>query len=273
MKFFEHQPKFPLNCYVDKILYLEGNNKGAGLPKINMSLVFNLHDSFKLYANKEFTEFTHYQKYWIAGFQTKPSFVESYGESKMIVVQFKTLGAFVFLNQPLHNFTNQYVTLDNIFRNEAEETWDQLKQAETVMEKILLTENFLYRKLLADKMPKEKLLIEIDKAIQENNYTTITSICRQFNISRKHLNFLFKESIGVSPKTLSTLYRFQNILKTISQAKPEKLTDFAHELEYFDQAHFNNDFKRFAGLNPTEYVKIVEAKPSLKIIPHFLPAV
>lgn len=273
MKFFEHQPKYPLSFYVDKLLYIEGNNKGAGLPKINMSLVFNLHDNFKLFTNQDFTDFIDYQKYWIAGFQTKPAFVESYGSSKMVVIQFKTLGAFVFLNQPLHYFTDNYVPLDDVFQNEAEETWSKLQEAQTLNEKILLTENFLYRKLLADKMPNERLLAEIDKVFQENNYTSISTICQQFNISRKHLNFLFKESIGVSPKTLSSLYRFQNILKTISKAKPEKLTDFAYELEYFDQAHFNNDFKRFAGLNPTEYVKLVETTPSLKLVPHFLPSV
>ncbi|MBK8414369.1 MAG: hypothetical protein IPL22_07550 [Bacteroidetes bacterium] len=45
----------------------------------------------------------------------------------------------------------------------------------------------------------------------------------------------------------------------------------AYELEYFDQAHFNNDFKRFTDLKPTEYVKLTEHIPSLKHVPHFIP--
>jgi hypothetical protein len=41
MFFHQHIPKFPLNNYVVKIIYVEENNKGAGLPKTAMSLIFN----------------------------------------------------------------------------------------------------------------------------------------------------------------------------------------------------------------------------------------
>lgn len=70
---------------------------------------------------------------------------------------------------------------------------------------------------------------------------------------------------------LSSLNRLQISLKKISSSKLQKLTDVAYELEYFDQAHFNNDFKRFTNLKPTEYVKLVEQIPTLKIVPHFIP--
>src|ERR1043166_9015220 len=108
MIFQRHLPAPPLGQYVDCIVYVEGKNKGTGIPKTAMSLVFNLNDSFKLFDDGQFGRFTDYKKYWVAGFQTQPSHVESYGESKMIVVQFRTLGARMFLPQPLHLFTNRY---------------------------------------------------------------------------------------------------------------------------------------------------------------------
>jgi AraC-like DNA-binding protein len=70
---------------------------------------------------------------------------------------------------------------------------------------------------------------------------------------------------------LSSLNRFQLILQTISKSKPDKLTTIAYDLDFFDQAHFNNNFKRFTGLKPNDYIKHVEVKPSFKIVPHFLP--
>ncbi|MBK6391172.1 MAG: hypothetical protein IPK94_06920 [Saprospiraceae bacterium] len=48
MVFRKYIPGAPLDQYVDCMVYVEGNNKGVGFPKIAMSLVFNLHDSFKL---------------------------------------------------------------------------------------------------------------------------------------------------------------------------------------------------------------------------------
>jgi AraC-like DNA-binding protein len=271
MIFHKHIPKAPLDNYVDCIVYIEGNNKGAGFPKTAMSLVFNLNDSFKLFTDRQFAHFTDYKKYWVAGLQTQPTYVESYGESKMIVIQFRTLGAYVFLNQPLRHFTNHYINLDCIFANEAEETWEQLNEAKTINEKFLIAENFLYRKLLTNKVPNVKLIASIDLLFKSNSPVSIAAICQQHNISRKHLNFLFREYLGISPKMLSSLNRFQLILQTISKSRPDKLTDIAYELDFFDQAHFSNNFKRFTGLKPNDYIKYVEIKPTLKIIPHFLP--
>jgi AraC-like DNA-binding protein len=272
MLFQKHIPGFPVSRYVDSILYLEGNNKGAGFPKTAMSLAFNLNDSFKLYTDDGFTQFEDYKKYWVAGFQTQPRYVESYGESKMLVIQFKTLGAHVFLDQPLKHFTDHYIALDCVFKNEAEETWEQLKEAETIEEKFLVAERFLHRKLLAGKIPHEKLISSMDLLIRNGENLSVKEICQKHRISRKHLNFLFKEYLGVSPKMLSSLYRFQEVLRMISQSRHDKLTDLAHELDFFDQSHFNNHFKRFTGIRPNDYIKNMEVKPTLKIIPHFLPA-
>jgi AraC-like DNA-binding protein len=271
MIFHKHIPKFPLDNYVDCIMYLEGNNKGTGFPKTAMSLVFNLNDSFKLFTDLTFTDFTNYKKHWVAGLQTQPTYVESYGESKMLVIQFKTLGAYAFLKQPLRYFTNNYITLDCIYKKEADEIWEQLQEAKTVNEKILLVENFLYRELLTRKMPNAKLISSINLLFEKRENNSIREICQQHNISRKHLNFLFQEYLGISPKMFSSLTRFQSILQTISNAKPDKLTSLAYELNFFDQAHFNNDFKRFTGIKPNQYIKNVELMPTLKIIPHFLP--
>ena len=271
MIFHKHIPKFPLDNYVDCIVYVEGNNKGVGFPKTAMSLVFNLNDSFKLYSDAAFTDYIDYKKHWVAGLQTKPTYVESYGESKMLVIQFKTTGAYAFLHQPLHDFTDKYINLDCVFNKDADEVWEQLNEAQTINEKILIAENFLLRNLLSKKIPNEKLLNATDSLFKNNENLSVHEICRQHGISRKHLNFLLKEYLGVSPKMISSLNRLQNVLHKISRSKPENLTTLAYELDYFDQAHFNNNFKRFTGLQPGEYLKNVVIKPSLKIIPHFLP--
>jgi AraC-like DNA-binding protein len=270
--YHKHIPSSPLNQYIDFILYLEGNNKGAALPKTAMSMVFNLDDSFKLFTDNSFTTFTDYKKYWIAGLQLKPSYVESYGESKMIVIQFKTIGAFLFLQSPLHHFTDDYVNLDDIFSTQAEETWEQLQEAETVKEKILLAENFLYRKLLSNKFPNEKLLTAVNYVLNQDNNLPVETICRKVGISRKHLNHLFKEYTGVTTKTMQSLHRFQGLLLKLSKHPEGGLTSLAYEMEYADMAHFSNNFKHLTGFHPTAYTKMVKEIPSLKIVPHWIPS-
>ena len=271
MVFRKYIPGAPLDQHVDCMVYVEGNNKGVGFPKIAMSLVFNLHDSFKLYNDSQFTRHIDYKKYWAAGIQTQPTYVESYGESKMIVVQFKTLGAYIFLNQPLRHFTNQYINLVDVFSWEAEHIWERLQESNTIREKFEITENFLFQRLINSKMPNEKLLASLGSLFNHQTPPSIQDICLQHRISRKHLSFLFQEYMGIAPKMLSSLNRFQGILQALSRSRPDKLGTLAYELDFFDQAHFNNNFKRFTGIKPNEYVKNLESIPSLRLIPHFLP--
>lgn len=271
MIYQKYIPQKPLDKYVESICYIEGNNKGTGLPKIAMSLVFNLEDSFKLFTDSTFKSHIDYKRHWVAGLQTQPTSVESYGVSKMFVVQFNALGAFAFLNDPLHYYTNSYITLDNIYKNEADETWERLQNAQSRREQFILVENFLRRRVLANKFPNQKLHTTIEVLFDKNTTPTIHHICKTLHISRKHLNNLSKEFTGVSPKTLSSLNRLQNTLKIISAYPNEKLTDIAYRLEYFDQAHFIHDFKKLTNLTPNEYASLVEKRQSMKIVPHFIP--
>lgn len=272
MVYHRHIPSTPLDQYVDFILYVEGNNKGAGLPKTAMSLVFNLNDNFKLFTDNSFTSFTDYKRYWIAGLQLKPTYVESYGISKMIVIQFKTIGAFLFLQKPLHEFTGNYVKLDNVFSQEAEYTWEQLQEAETIKEKILMTENFLYRKLLSKKFPNEKLLIAANYLLNHSENISVEAVCKKVGVSRKHLNNMFKEYTGISTKTMQSLHRFQNLLVKVSKNPNINLTSLAYEMDYSDISHFSNDFKNLTGIHPKAYLKLVKQTPSLQMVPHFIPA-
>jgi AraC-like DNA-binding protein len=267
----KHHPRGPLADFVESFVYVEGNNRGAGFPKTAMSLVFNLGDGFKLFHDSGFTEFTDYRKHWVAGLQTKPSYVESYGTSRMVVVQFRTLGASVFLQRPSVEFSDHYVPLDCVFGREADETWERLQEAATIADKFAVTSDFLLGKLTEKRLANRGLLREIDSRLSADGRVTVEAICKEHRISRKHLNYLFKDSAGVSPKTLASLHRFQKILKSITQSRPRRLTDFAQELDYFDQAHFNNDFKRFTRLNPSQYLKLAAAIPSMRAVPHFLP--
>ncbi|MGB4773410.1 MAG: helix-turn-helix domain-containing protein [Chitinophagaceae bacterium] len=272
MLFHKHIPSSPLNNYIDFILYLEGNNQGAGLPKTAMSMVFNLNDSFKLYSDHHFSSYTDYKKYWIAGLQLKPSYVESYGTSKMIVIQFKTIGAYLFLQHPLDIFTDTYTPLDNVYSKEAEETWEQLQEAKTIKEKILQAEVFLYKKLLKDRLPHEKLLVAANYLLNTSEFSSVEAVCKKTGVSRKHLNHLFKAYVGVSTKTMKSLHRFQYLLAEISKNPDLNLTSLAYEMDYSDMAHFSNDFKKLTGIYPTAYIKLVKENPSLKIVPHFIPA-
>lgn len=271
MLLYRHLPAAPLNNYVDSILHLTGNNRGTGLPKTAMSLVFNLGDGFRLFADDRFSSFTEHKRYWVAGLQTAPSRVESFGQSEMVVVQFKPVGAYAFLQQPLFRFSEQYIPLDAVWNRWAEDTWQRLKEAVTVTAKMEATERFLLQRLRSERTFNPVKLQTVTRLAERCRNGRIADVCREERLSRKHLAHLFAEQVGLPPKMWSSVCRLQTILQTISRHRPERLTSFAYDADYADQAHFNNDFKRFTGLKPTEYLRLAAAYPGLQKVPHFLP--
>lgn len=272
MKVKARNPTAPLNRYIDSIVYLEGNNKGAGLPKAAMSLVFNLEDGFKLFNDASFTRSVNYAKFWIGGLQLEPRYVESHGISKMIVVQFRTFGAAAFLPGPLRCFTNSYVSLDDVFSRDASETWEKIQEAQTLDQKFGVVERFLVRQLKEERSARAAVLEARAATLPSGTTRPVHAMCAAMQISRKHLNHLFKESVGISPKSFFLLHRFNKALVRLTQPSSDTLTGIAYDAEFFDQAHFTTEFKRWSGLTPSQYRSVALAVPSLEKTPHFLPA-
>ena len=73
-------------------------------------------------------------------------------------------------------------------------------------------------------------------------------------IQNKH-----QEMFGVSFKMLQNNMRFLSTLEQINRLvlnhKDVNFSIVAHDQDYYDQAHFIKEFKRFTGMTPSEYVK------------------
>jgi AraC-like DNA-binding protein len=67
----------------------------------------------------------------------------------------------------------------------------------------------------------------------------------------KKLERLFVPRMGVSVKKFSKIVRFHEVHKVLSEEGLENLSSKVLEKGYFDQAHFNRDFKKLTGLKPS----------------------
>jgi len=77
---------------------------------------------------------------------------------------------------------------------------------------------------------------------------------REIGLSPRYINDRFKRAVGVSPKVLARIYRLNALLTAIDPAAPVSWTELAHRFGFYDQAHFNREFRRFSGLAPSAYL-------------------
>jgi AraC-like DNA-binding protein len=80
-------------------------------------------------------------------------------------------------------------------------------------------------------------------------------IARTVGMSRRQLGRLFQERIGLPPKSLARLGRFQRVLRVLDGNPRPSLAGVAARAGYFDQAHMSRDFRLFAGTTPARYLR------------------
>ena len=84
---------------------------------------------------------------------------------------------------------------------------------------------------------------------------SIDALVRDTSITRRHLERRFLQSVGISPKRLARIARFQHALE-LWQRPAEQATGAATAATcgYADQSHFIRDFRTLAGCSPSEHL-------------------
>jgi AraC-like DNA-binding protein len=129
----------------------------------------------------------------------------------------------------------------------------QLQNAPTHTARIAIISAFLYRKM--ENYDKYDPLINhliLNECISESSL--FSHIQKEHNISERHLERKFKAFVGVSPKKLQRIIRFEKSLSLLKNAQYSDLTQIGYDLGYTDQSHFIKDFKSFAGLSPYTFL-------------------
>ena len=83
----------------------------------------------------------------------------------------------------------------------------------------------------------------------------IATVAEEVGWSRRHLAARFQAEVGLPPKTVARILRFQRVTQTLREAggSGSGLAEVAYACGYADQAHLNRDFRAFAGTTPTDY--------------------
>lgn len=82
---------------------------------------------------------------------------------------------------------------------------------------------------------------------------TIGHLAAQVGTTTRNLQRLFARGIGLPPKMVGRVLRFQHALRALMADPGVPLGDVAADAGYFDQAHFVRDFRVFSGGVPRGY--------------------
>src|SRR5262249_52460939 len=83
----------------------------------------------------------------------------------------------------------------------------------------------------------------------------VAEVTGRIALSPRRFIEVFTKEVGLTPKLFCRVRRFQQVLKVISgDGLDVDWADVALSCGYFDQAHFNHDFRGFSGICPSTYM-------------------
>lgn len=129
---------------------------------------------------------------------------------------------------------------------------ERLHSCRTAQEKTSLVESLLGSAAL-DLIPKNALTERAIKLLEtRNGQVKVKELAEQLGVSRRTLERLFVEHVGVAPKKFARILRFQNVLTILRARHFRDFTDLAFACGYADHSHLIKDFKALTGRLPSQ---------------------
>lgn len=191
---------------------------------------------------------------FVAGLYDGPVLTEAELTSHCLQVNFTPLGAFRLLGLPLHHLANRVVELEAIFGPGFRRLTERLYEAGDWARRFDLLDRFLLSRLARTPAADPRAVHALRRLERSGGRLGIGRIAEEADLERKQLIGLFHEQVGLAPKMLARLIRFDRAVQSL-QARGAALAEVAQDCGYYDQAHFNRDFRAFAGVSPTEFIR------------------
>lgn len=124
-----------------------------------------------------------------------------------------------------------------------QELWEKT----AIEEQVLLAETVLLRRM--ELRREEPVFMEaVAEILSRRGALRIRELARDIHVSDRQMQRVFRENMGVSPKTFASLVRYQNLWRDILAVPGRQIADEVYRLQYTDQAHLCREFKRYHGM-------------------------
>jgi AraC-like DNA-binding protein len=165
-------------------------------------------------------------------------------------IRFRPGMAGPFLGVSPAELTDAAVSFSDLCSRRAGELTRQMDDAESIRHAMRILQSNL-RPSVSAPNPVQKAILSIEKA---HGNTDLEYVARQANLSPRQFRRRCLEESGLTPKLLCRVLRFRRAYLAACEFKNAATRPdwaaIALESQYFDQAHFIQDFRAFTGMTP-----------------------
>jgi AraC-like DNA-binding protein len=205
----------------------------------------------------DFDELTGVTTTFFSGINDAPFDVPSDRGEGMISrfgIRFHFWAVHFFADDHLRDVLNAFVDVDQYFGTFKRELGLLLEQASSMNERIAAAEAYLFQRLQRGGRTNDRMMNAVYTLIKHKGVVTAEVLEASSTLSRRQLERLFQEYIGVAPKKTADLVRFQNVWREMYHlpVQTKNMQDLIFAYGFSHQPHFINNFKKYAGRTPLD---------------------
>jgi AraC-like DNA-binding protein len=194
---------------------------------------------------------------FVAGLHDSWVMTESGGMSHGVQVNLTPLGAHQLFGLSMHELTNGVFGLDDVLGAAGRDLTARLEDAPDWASRFDILDAFMSERLQHARAPSTEVTHAWSRLLLSAGQLRIGDLTRELGWSRQLLITRFREEIGMPPKTIARILRFDHAVRRLKQIGVVRWTDLALSCGYYDQAHMIREFGEFAGASPTVFARRV----------------
>ena len=163
--------------------------------------------------------------------------------------RFRPFGLSAFLAVPLHELKDRVTPIVDLWDGPAGRLEQALGDARTDADRAGEAERFFLDRLRSG--VDRAIEVTVAAILRARGQARLEPLARDTGLSLRQIERRFRDAVGVGPKALSRVVRFQEVLRRLSGDEP--WVDVALDCGYYDQAHLIRDFRDFVGLAPSRF--------------------
>jgi len=173
--------------------------------------------------------------------------------TRFVTIEFAPQGALPIFGVPMSDTTNGLWDADAVFARWGRRVREDLAETQGTSRKAALVQERLVALLHANGRTNAIVDWCVDALRAAHGRVSVRELERQTGYSRRHLSSLFRTHVGLPPKVLAGIFRFQKYYHGWAAGRP--FDAFASDLyeDYYDQAHFIKEFKKMTGQTPGRF--------------------
>ncbi|MES2304557.1 MAG: AraC family transcriptional regulator [Gemmatimonadota bacterium] len=249
-------PRSFVRCYWQLRGESVGESADPALPDGSPELIFNLGDSFDHLEPDGRT--VRQPAAFLVGQITRPMLVRATGRSDLIAVRFEPYGAAI-LHDCMAELTDQWVGINSLRDGVLLPVAEQLAAADSASERVAILDAAITTLATDAPMPDARVVAAVRAIFLAHGNLRCDELALAQGLTLRSLQRLFAREVGVSPKLLTRIARFQRVFAA-RRDDPGSFARVAAQCGYADQSHLVRDFHDFAGMPPAE---LLAALPEL----------